>query len=784
MVDQAIPCTLCGLTTYHPLHNEDGLAFCCPACREVSALLAADVGRHSPARAAEAAEMAVATLHLGGMWCPSCSWLIGASLQRAAGVQQAEVHFLQRQARVTYDPARVTRKRLLRQVRRVGYRAWLPGDKPYDDEEGHWNRLLISGVLTMQVMMFSFALYLREWTGRASPDTEWLADIFNWWILLAATPVLLLLGLPILRAGAASLARGRPNIHTLIALGAFSAFGLSLHHLFSGSGRVYFDTAAVLLFLVGVGRWLEMRAQKQSTEVVERLYERLPGEATQITPGGDRQLPLDEVRPGMRLRVRPGQRFPVDGVVASGSGYVDESLLTGEPEPARREGGGGCASGGGRVFAATLSLDGAFEVIAAAVGPETVAGQIGRLLHEALWQRAPVERLADRLAALMTPAAALLAAAAFAFWSWQAGPERGLIVALSVLLIACPCALGLATPLTLWLGLGRAAERGILLRNTAVLEKLAAARALFFDKTGTLTQQPLQLQGVQANGVAPELFAARVAAVERHSEHPLAQAIVTGVGDPAQAPFTTAFRALPGLGVTAEIEGEAVWVGSRRLMQEQGLAFPPHLQQQLAAWQREGWSVVCAGWEGHVQGLLALGERIRPDAAAALAGLQARGYETAVLTGDDAAAGARWQEALQIPVYAEQRPEEKLARLAARPGAIMVGDGINDGPALAAAGVGVAVGQATDVAQAAAEVILLNDDLTSLPWLLDLTRAALRKVRQNLAWAFSYNLIGISLALAGLLQPSIAALFMVASSIIVTTNAHRLKRVPLAGDKT
>jgi len=823
-VSAPVNCALCGLPTAHPIHDEVGAAFCCPACREVSVLLSADQPRHAsvspptsePTHSAlRIPHSAITTLSLGGMWCASCSWLIGETLERAPGVQRAEISFVQRQARVTFDPERTSIRQLTRRVRGLGYRAWGPGEKPYDEEDALWTRLLICGVLVLHEMLASFAIYGRDWLGIASADTEWLVNFFNWMGLLVAVPVILLLGLPVIRAGAASLIRGRPNIHTLIAIGAIAAFALSMRNLLAGHGRVYFETTSVLLFLVGIGHWLELRAQKTGTEAVDQLFQQIPTEASVVTAAGETLLPIEQLKAGMRVRVRPGERFPTDGLIAEGRGDVDESLLTGEPDPLLR-------APGERVLAGTANLDGAFDVITTAVGAETVAGQIGKLLHGALWQRAPIERLADRLAAWMTPAAVVLALATFAFWSWQAGPETGLVNALSVLLIACPCALGIATPLTLWVGLGRAAEAGILLRSTAALEGLAAVRRAFFDKTGTLTRQPIRLQGVATHGTngAEEVpviarpvvwaeaipsmrgdcfvanpaprndverdFLARVAAVENLSEHPLAQAIVAGVreqesGGRSQPPVAN-FRALPGRGVAAEVDGRLIAVGSRGLMAEQGLALPAELAEQAAGWQAAGLSVVYAGWEGQVRGVLGLGEEARLEVATALRELAGLRIGATVLTGDDAAAGRRWQQSLGVPVLAEQRPKDKLAALkAAGAGVLMVGDGINDGPALAAATVGIGLAHGADAAQSAAEVILLHDDLRAIPWLIALARQALLKVQQNLAWAFIYNLAGLGLAVTGHMQPSIAALLMVANSALVTWNGLRLRETQFAG---
>lgn len=785
MVARAVPCALCGLPTAHPLPGGRGRAFCCPACREVDRLLqddrqrppepAGDFPQHdSRTRFGIQNPKSEITLSLGGLWCASCAWLIGESLRRSPGVQNVEVSFIQREARLTFDPGRTDPRRCARLVRRLGYRAWLPGDTPHDEEEAHLNRLLIGGVLAMHVMVISLMLYAREWLGWASPDTAWLADFFQIILFAAGLPVLLILGLPILRAGMASLLRGRPNMHTLIALGAFSAFGLSVRNLFLGLDRVYFDTASMLLFLMSLGRWLEMQAQKAGGRAVERLLEKIPPEATLITAGGERRIPADQVPRGGRVRVSPGERFPVDGLVAVGEGDVDESLLTGEPGPVPRR-------SGDKVLAGAVSLDGGFEVITAAAGAETVAGQIGHVLHQALWQRAPVEHMADRLAALMVPIAVAIAGGTFAWWTLWAGPEIGLLRALSVLLIACPCALGVATPLTLWLALGRAAEAGVILRGPGALQRLASVRHLFFDKTGTLTRRPFYLQALAANGLAEDVFLARVAAVEAPSEHPLAQAMTTAARQRGLTlPTITNFRARPGQGVEGRLKGKTLWVGNKRLMATQGLDLPPSLAATAGEWQRQGLCVVYAGWEGRVAGLLGLGEELRPEVVDVVADLQGMDLAVTVLTGDDAIAGQRWGRLLGIPVHAGQSPEDKMARLQAAAGPVaMVGDGINDGPALAAATVGLAVSQGTDVARAAADVVLVGDDLRPVPWLIGLARIAMQRVRQNLAWAFAYNLIGLALAVMGYLQPVLAAAAMVISSLIVTGNAMRLRHVPL-----
>ena len=780
-------CSLCGLTTLHPLTNEAGDVFCCPSCREVSALLAESPA--APAVIANEADAENVTLSLGGMWCSSCAWLVSEQLKRTKGVVNAEVSFIQGQANLTFDKS-ITNPRLLKKrVRSLGYQATLPNEKPRDEEESFYTRLLISGVMVLHDMVVGAGIYGRELLGLASPETAWLVHFFQVMMLITSIPVLVLLGLPILRAGFASLLRGQPNIHTLITIGTFSAFALSVRNLIVGHGGLYFDTATMLIFLVSIGRWLEMQAHKSSNKAVMKLLEQIPDTATIVTDQADRTVSVADLKPGMRVRVRPGERFPVDGLVARGEGDVDESLLTGEPKPVtHRE--------GEAVKAGTINLDGSFEVIATAVGDSTTAGQIGRLLHEALWNRSPLERLADKLSAWMTPIALALATISFLIWNYADGAEKGLLVALSVLLIACPCALGLATPLTLWLSLERAAESGVILRSTAALERLAKVEKVFFDKTGTLTQLPMKVQDVFVNDgdttkkeERGKKFLGLVASIENESEHPLARAIVEyAKSNQIELLKPTSFKSLPALGVIGQlpitnhqlsrsIPVGPITIGSARLMSTEKLEISERTRQQAETWQAAGLLVVYAGWDGHVTGLIGLGETVREEAKDVVQQLQSRGLELSVLTGDESSAGIRWQKTLGIPVQAALTPDEKMNRLSQN--AAMVGDGINDGPALAAATVGLAMNHGADVARTAADIVLMRDDLKVIPWLFDLSRESMRRVRQNLGWAFIYNLIGIGLAMAGLLQPVFSAFAMVASSIIVTTNAMRMNKFPL-----
>lgn len=770
-----VTCSLCGLTTLHPLTNDRGDVFCCPSCKEVSALL-----EESPAKPnilANEADAENITLTLGGMWCSSCAWLVSEQLKRTKGVMDAEVSFIQQQANLTFDSTITNPKLLKKRVRSLGYQATLPNEKPHDEEESFFTRLLIGGVMVLHDLIVGTGIYARDVFGWATPESQPLVDFFQVMMLVTSIPVLLLLGLPILRAGFASLLRGQPNIHTLITIGTFSAFGLSVYHLIVGHGGLYFDTATMLIFLVSIGRWLEMQAHKSSNKAVMKLLEQIPNTANVVTSEMDKTVKVADLKPGMRVRIRPGERFPVDGLIATGEGDVDESLLTGEPKPVSHH-------EGDAVKAGTINLDGSFEVIATAVGESTTAGQIGRLLHEALWARSPLERLVDKLSAWMTPIALALATIAFLVWNYVSGIETGLLVALSVLLIACPCALGLATPLTLWLSLERAAESGAILRSTAALERLAKVDKVFFDKTGTLSQLPMKVHEIKEE--KGNNFLQIVASVENESEHPLAKAIVEFAKTKnIELIKPTSFKALPALGVIAQLPisnlQSLITIGSARLMSAEGLEMPQNIDQQAEAWKEAGLVVVYAGWAGKVRGIVGLGETVRAEAKGVILELQSRGLNLGVLTGDEAGAGKRWQSALGIPVEAALSPDEKMNRLAEN--AAMVGDGINDGPALAAATVGLAMNHGTDVARTAADIVLMRDDLNLIPWLIDLSRESMKRVRQNLGWAVIYNLVGVILAMAGLLQPVFSAFAMIASSIFVTSNAMKMNKFPLLNEK-
>ena len=754
-------CSLCIQPVAIAVQGTDGQVFCCHACLEVSRLLAEPL----PEKAVSIANEQLTT-NINGLWCSSCAWLVEERLRRMPGIAQARVSFLEQKARITYDGSRIEPAAIRRKIRSLGYRAG-PDVEP-EDGEAFSTRLLVGGLLAMHIMTTSLIIYVRDWMGLSSPDSAWLEHIFYLMQFVVSLPLAAILGLPILRAGLNGLLHGLPNVQTLVSIGGLAALGLSVRNLFAGTGHVYFDTAAMLFFLLTVGRWLEMQAHDSGRTSFVSLLAALPDQILLITADGEKIVPLSEIRPGMRIRLAPGERIPVDGRIAAGTGEVDERMLTGEPAPVLRR-------AGEDVFAGTINIDGRLDVIVVHIDASTRAGRIQSLLEEWVWQRSPAEKLADRVAARMVFAAIGVAALTFSGYFLAAGLETALLNSLSVLLIACPCALGIATPLTLRQAFNRAAANGVLLRRAGLLEKLPEVKTIYFDKTGTLTEPRHHVRDLLCDGAEGAEIQRLAAALEGHTRHPIGAAIREYTG-PAGGVHAEDVRAVPGRGVTGTAAGRRVAIGSRAFIDEKNLSVSKQLAEQVNRAEEAGDMTVYMGWAGRVRGVFVIAERLRPEAKAVLDDLQTLGLAPGVLTGDSKAAGARWEKRLGVPVYAALSPEDKLAILGAAEGAVMVGDGINDGPALAAAAVGIALQGGTDLAQSAAEITLVDDDLAAIPWLYRLGMATRRRLRQNLAWSIAYNLIGVGLAAAGLLQPVLAALAMVLSSLLVTRNALRLRK--------
>ncbi|MGE5849754.1 MAG: heavy metal translocating P-type ATPase, partial [Candidatus Methylomirabilota bacterium] len=595
--------------------------------------------------------------------------------------------------------------------------------------------------------------------------------------LLLSLPVFVLLGLPILVQSVRQIRQAVCTVDALIAVGAFAGLGLSVYNTLRNSPHIYADTAAMLLVLVALGRYLEASAKLKTAEGLRTLLDQVPQKTIRLRGGVSKEVLTDELRPGDLIQVLPGSVVPVDGRVIQGEGSVDESSLTGESRPVFKE-------VGDRMAAGTINLDGSLVVETERAATESTAARIARLLAEARMARGPAERLADRLAAAFLPMVLLLALGVFAFWSVRSGTEAALMASLSVLVVSCPCAFGIATPAATWTALGRAARRGVLVKNSATLEVLGSLRRAFFDKTGTLTTGAPGYGGalIQHECPLPEAeLLQRIAVLQSRVPHPLAHAFLAAVGEPKGDPTLTDFRYHPGLGVEGTVGGSAqphLYVGSTRFMERARLQFDPAMASAATPVSGDA-TAVFVGWDGMVRGVLFFRERIREDAVPVLAGLRSLGVRSDVLTGDRAVPSSTLRELpTSLEVKAGLLPEDKVREVQAarRSGerVVMVGDGINDAPALAAADVGIALGTGADLTREAADVNVLGADLGRVLWIIEYARKVRQTIRVNLFWAFAYNGVAIALAAAGRLNPLVAAAAMIASSLFILWNTRRL----------
>jgi Cu+-exporting ATPase len=616
----------------------------------------------------------------------------------------------------------------------------------------------------------------------------------NWIQLVLATPVVLWCGWPFFERAWASVVHRSPNMFTLIALGVgasyfYSLIATALPQLFpegfrmsDGTVETYFETAAIISELVLLGQILELRARSQTGSAIRKLLGLAPKTARLVLDDGrENDIPLELVQPGDRLRVRPGEKIPVDGVVTEGKSSVDESMLSGEPIPVEKE-------LGAKVIGGTVNGTGMLLMRAERVGSETLLAQIVRMVGEAQRSRAPVQRLADQVSAYFIPVVVGISVLTFVGWGiWGSEPRlaHALVNAIAVLIIACPCALGLATPMAIMVGTGRGAGAGVLIKNAEALELLEKADTLVVDKTGTLTEGKPKLVAIEpVEGVAADEILRLAASVERGSEHPLATAIVKAAEDKRLHPSEVReFKSLTGKGVTGLVDGRRVTLGTLPFMQEQGVSFE-HLRARLETLSAEGQTVLLAAVDGKTAGLLGVTDPIRETTAEAVGLLAGDGLRLIMLTGDNSATAQAVAKRLHIDeVIAEVLPQDKggvIKRLQEEGRIVaMAGDGINDAPALAQADIGIAMGTGTDVAMETAGVTLVRGDLRAIARARQLSRATMRTIRQNLFLAFIYNALSIPLAAFGILRPIWASAAMSLSSLSVVGNSLRLRRQSL-----
>ncbi|MGQ4808378.1 putative copper-exporting P-type ATPase V [Candidatus Entotheonellaceae bacterium PAL068K] len=657
----------------------------------------------------------------------------------------------------------------------------ITGELGEEGEASFWlAKLGLGCFFAMNVMTLSLLLYSDYFTAL---DPVLLPKIAYVSFALT-TPVMLILGWPFVKQALQEVASLSFSMESLVALGSVSAYTISTYATFTETGEVYFDTATMILILVTLGRFLEASAKATASAALQQLLDVAPQQATLLCAGQERRIPVTELHIGHRVVIRPGERIPIDGIVLEGTGAVDESTLTGEARPVFK-------APGERLMGATVNVEGRFIVEVTQTSEETVFARVVQLMEEAQARRGPLHRLVDRIAAVFVPSVTALAVLTFLF-RMANGLESALLSALAVLLVACPCPLGLATAMATWVGLSRAASCGAIVRSGEALERLAELAAVCFDKTGTLTVGHATPVAVQVEPCTDaQAFLSLCASLEHGSEHTLGQSLVaaaTAKGLPLYPVLECTTHA--GLGVEGvvappNVPPYRVTVGSERFLKQRGITIGAHLMRQKDTCDATALTVILGAWDKQAQGLVAFGDRVRPEARDAIAALKGLGLDLCILSGDQATATRAVAEELGITsMRATLLPPEKVEAVRAVQSfgtTAVVGDGINDAPALATAAVGIAMGSGTALAKETADISIISNDLRHIPWLIGVARATRRIIRGNLFWAFFYNTMGLVLAVLGVLTPLLAALAMTASSLFVVANSLRLRKIPAPG---
>ncbi|KVQ79500.1 copper-transporting ATPase [Burkholderia ubonensis] len=755
---------------------------------------ATPVAEPEPAIAPDAALGAI-ELDIGGMTCASCAGRVEKALSNVPGVARASVNLATERATV-HGAAPLDPAALIAAVTAAGYRASRvaapPAGAPASQKPGATDadtrkrrEAIRERNLVIAAALLSAPLIAPMFAAPFGVD----AMLNGWLQLVLASLVQFGFGARFYRAAWHAIKARAGNMDLLVALGTSAAYGLSLWMLLRDPmhpGHLYFEASAVIITLVRFGKWLEARAKHQTTEAIRALNALRPDRARIVEHGVERYVPLAQVRVGTAVSIRPGERVPVDGRVVSGRSHIDESLITGESLPVAKD-------DGDPVTAGSINGEGALVVETTAIGAETTLARIIRLVESAQAEKAPIQRLVDRVSAVFVPA--ILGIAALTLIGWLiagAGAETAILNAVAVLVIACPCALGLATPAAIMAGTGVAARHGVLIKDAQALELAQRATVIAFDKTGTLTEGKPSVTAFDAVGLPRDEALALAAAVQRHSDHPLARAVVTAHhadvaarGGATSAPVATDARAVAGRGVEARVAGRLLALGSTRWRDELGIAVPPALDARAAELERAGNTIswlMRADAPRAPLALIAFGDTVKPGARDAIAALAARGVASVLVTGDNRGSAAAVAASLGIgEVHAQVLPDDKARVVAAlkrtHDGIVaMVGDGINDAPALAAADVGIAMATGTDVAMHTAGITLMRGDPSLVADAIDISTRTYRKIQQNLFWAFVYNLVGVPLAALGWLNPVIAGAAMAFSSVSVVTNALLLRR--------
>ncbi|MFS0674840.1 heavy metal translocating P-type ATPase [Ornithinibacillus sp. 179-J 7C1 HS] len=715
-----------------------------------------------------------------GMTCAACSTRIEKVLNKQEGVKQATVNLATESASIEYNPGLVQELDLIGKIQKLGYDAKVradKADKQTQKEKQLQNmktKLIISAILSAPLLL----TMLVHLAGVNIPDI-----FMNPWFQFAlATPVQFVIGWQFYVGAYKNLRNGGANMDVLVALGTSAAYFYSLYEALktlSHPGHMphlYFETSAILITLILFGKYLETSAKSRTTVAISKLLNLQAKQARVLRNGEEMMIPIEDVVVGDRLMVKPGEKIPVDGIVVKGRTSVDESMITGESIPVEKD-------IDASVIGSTINKNGTIEMEAKKVGKDTALASIIKVVEDAQGSKAPIQRLADIISGYFVPIVVGIAFITFLVWIMFVTPgefEPALVAAIAVLVIACPCALGLATPTSIMVGSGRAAESGILFKGGEHLERTHQLNAIVLDKTGTITKGKPEV----THFTADEETLSLVASAEKGSEHPLAEAIVAYATE-KNVPFveTEHFRAIPGHGIEAVINGKNVLVGTRKLMQDHHINIT-HVENELVDYEVKGNTAMLIAVNGEFKGIVAVADTVKETAAEAIEELKEQGLEVIMLTGDNERTAKAIAEQVGIDrVIAQVLPEEKANRVKEiqlqGKKVAMVGDGVNDAPALAVADIGIAIGTGTEVAIEAADVTILGGELLLIPKAIKISKATIKNIRQNLFWAFAYNSAGIPIAALGLLAPWIAGAAMAFSSVSVVTNSLRLKRVKI-----
>ncbi len=729
--------------------------------------------------------MQIVQLHINGMSCSSRVILIEKALSSLAGAEQVVVNFATENAAVTFDSDKVTVDDLVIAVKKVGYEAILVTDSPQnhhqmehvagEDHSAHaaaesgsqinsrLQKLGVAFVLSIIILLLSFVFPMR----------------FGMEVMMILSLVILAYsGREFFTRGIPGLLKGQPGMDTLVALGVGAAFLYSTYiTLFTRGEEEYFMDVAIITTFILLGRYLEARAKGSASQAIKKLLQLSAKEAHKImADNSTKDIPLDQVQVEDLLRVKPGEKIPVDGVIEEGNATIDEAMVTGESIPVDKE-------QGDTVIGATINGNTTFTMRAEKVGSQTMLAQIVTMVQEAQMSKAPIQKLVDIVSGYFVWGVVLVATATFLIWWLIVGVEiaTALLITVSVLIIACPCALGLATPISIVVGSGKGATMGILIKKAESLEKAHKITAIVFDKTGTITKGEPAVQEFGHLAENKEEVLSLALALEQNSEHPLAKSIIRFAKEQkgVKPLRITEFAAIPGKGVRGTINGKTYVLGGARYLNELDL-LDTDTQQQIAIWQEKGYTVLIVADETKALGIFGVQDGVKENSQAAIELLKQRGIRTIMLTGDNQKVADHIAATVGIDeVHAEMTPDQKLQIIkdlqSERYFVAMVGDGINDSPALAQANVGIAMGTGTDIAMEAGDIVLIKGDLMKAVEAIELSRATLRNIKQNLFWAFFYNSVGIPVAAFGLLSPAFSAAAMAFSSISVVLNALRLK---------